>query len=202
MSGSYSTCKQESRACGHQPRTPHCGVAAIPLLCDQTLFSPIPVRNVTMLPTSPVPFPAFRLRAASLAERRRLLAACRSLRRQTPRHCPLAAAHLDQAPTAPTRESRPAGVLHAPPAATPHRDCAGNNRDLRVAALRVEEASATFRIQRSDRFPAMGVGAQGGRARVPGDLNMSADRRWAAKTPGRVGFLDHLGTGSVVGSAT
>jgi NodT family efflux transporter outer membrane factor (OMF) lipoprotein len=48
-----------------------------------------------------------------------------------------------------------------------------NNRDLRVAALRVEEASATFRIQRSDRFPAMGVGAQGGRARVPGDLNMS-----------------------------
>jgi outer membrane protein TolC len=33
-----------------------------------------------------------------------------------------------------------------------------------VAALRVEEASAAFRIQRSDRFPAVGVGAQGGRA--------------------------------------
>ncbi|MCE0734086.1 efflux transporter outer membrane subunit [Halomonas sp. G15] len=47
-----------------------------------------------------------------------------------------------------------------------------NNRDLRLAALRVEEASAAFRIQRSDRFPAVGVGTQGGRARIPGDLNM------------------------------
>lgn len=46
-----------------------------------------------------------------------------------------------------------------------------NNRDLRVAALRVEEARAAFQIQRADQFPGLGLGAQGARARVPGDLN-------------------------------
>lgn len=46
-----------------------------------------------------------------------------------------------------------------------------NNRDLRLAALRVAEAGAAFRIQRSDRFPGVGVNAQGGRARVPADLS-------------------------------
>ncbi len=46
-----------------------------------------------------------------------------------------------------------------------------NNRDLRLAALRVAEASAAFRIQRSDRFPSVGVGAQGGRSRIPADLS-------------------------------
>lgn len=48
-----------------------------------------------------------------------------------------------------------------------------HNRDLRQAALRVEEARAAFRIQRSDRFPELTVGAQGARSRVPGDLNTS-----------------------------
>lgn len=48
-----------------------------------------------------------------------------------------------------------------------------NNRDLRLAALRVEEARATFRIQRADRFPGVGLGSQAVRARVPGDLNIS-----------------------------
>lgn len=48
-----------------------------------------------------------------------------------------------------------------------------NNRDLRVAMLHVEEARAIFQIQRSDLFPEIRVGAQGTRARVPGDLNMS-----------------------------
>ena len=47
----------------------------------------------------------------------------------------------------------------------------GNNRDLRVAALRAEEARAAFQIQRADQFPGLGLGAQGARARVPGDLN-------------------------------
>ena len=46
-----------------------------------------------------------------------------------------------------------------------------NNRDLRVAALRTAEASAAFNIQRSEQFPTIGLGAQGARARVPGDLN-------------------------------
>lgn len=48
-----------------------------------------------------------------------------------------------------------------------------NNRDLRVAILRVEEARAVFQIQRSALFPEIRVGAQGARGRVPGDLNMS-----------------------------
>ena len=47
----------------------------------------------------------------------------------------------------------------------------GNNRDLRVAALRAEEARAAFQIQRADQFPGLGLGVQGARARVPGDLN-------------------------------
>ncbi|MQT47890.1 MULTISPECIES: efflux transporter outer membrane subunit [Pseudomonas] len=46
-----------------------------------------------------------------------------------------------------------------------------NNRDLRLALLRVEEARASYAIQRSDQFPTLGIDAQGGRARVPGDLN-------------------------------
>ncbi|THF61700.1 efflux transporter outer membrane subunit [Pseudothauera rhizosphaerae] len=50
-----------------------------------------------------------------------------------------------------------------------------NNRDLRTAALRVDEARAAFRIQRADRFPGIDVGAQGARARTPGDLNVSGD---------------------------
>ncbi|WP_051303443.1 efflux transporter outer membrane subunit [Comamonas composti] len=48
-----------------------------------------------------------------------------------------------------------------------------NNRDLRIAALRAEEARAAFQIQRSEQFPTIGIGGQGGRARVPGDLNVT-----------------------------
>jgi len=48
-----------------------------------------------------------------------------------------------------------------------------NNRDLRVAALRVDEARSAFRIQRGERFPEISVGGQGARSRLPGDLNAS-----------------------------
>jgi NodT family efflux transporter outer membrane factor (OMF) lipoprotein len=48
-----------------------------------------------------------------------------------------------------------------------------NNRDLRVALLRVEEARAAHQIQRADLFPQVNAGVQGARARVPGDLNLS-----------------------------
>ena len=46
-----------------------------------------------------------------------------------------------------------------------------NNRDLRVAALRVAEARATYGIQRADRFP--GLVGQGGldRSRTPANLS-------------------------------
>ena len=48
-----------------------------------------------------------------------------------------------------------------------------NNRDLRLAALRVAEARAAYGIQRADRLPTVGVGGQATRSRVPGDLNIS-----------------------------
>ncbi len=48
-----------------------------------------------------------------------------------------------------------------------------NNRDLRRALLRVEEARALYGIQRADQFPTVGVQADGSRSRVPGDLNLT-----------------------------
>lgn len=42
-----------------------------------------------------------------------------------------------------------------------------NNRDLQVALLRVEEARATYAIQRSDLFPAIDAGGQATRGRTP-----------------------------------
>lgn len=48
-----------------------------------------------------------------------------------------------------------------------------HNRDLRSAALRVEEARAAWGIQRADLLPAAGLGVDASRARVPGDLNLS-----------------------------
>ncbi len=48
-----------------------------------------------------------------------------------------------------------------------------NNRDLRTAMLRVEEARAIYGIQRADQLPSIAATANGSRARIPGDLNMS-----------------------------
>lgn len=48
-----------------------------------------------------------------------------------------------------------------------------NNRDLRLALLRVEEARAVYGIQRAAQFPSLAVAGQGARSRVPGDLNVS-----------------------------
>lgn len=45
------------------------------------------------------------------------------------------------------------------------------NRDLRVAALDVEAARATYRIARADLFPEVDGGASGTRARTPADLS-------------------------------
>lgn len=50
-----------------------------------------------------------------------------------------------------------------------------NNRDLRIAAQRVEETRAMYGIQRADRVPAIDVNAAGTRARVPGDLTISGE---------------------------
>nr|WP_304488817.1 AdeC/AdeK/OprM family multidrug efflux complex outer membrane factor [Bordetella sp. 15P40C-2] len=45
------------------------------------------------------------------------------------------------------------------------------NRDLRVAALNVEQARAQYRIQRADALPSVGVGGEGSVQRVPADLS-------------------------------
>ena len=46
-----------------------------------------------------------------------------------------------------------------------------HNRDLRLAALRVQEARAAYGIQRAERLPAIGLSGAASRARVPGSLN-------------------------------
>ncbi|MDO9313147.1 MAG: efflux transporter outer membrane subunit [Burkholderiaceae bacterium] len=48
-----------------------------------------------------------------------------------------------------------------------------NNRELRAALLRVEEARAAYGIQHADRLPTIGVAFDSVRARVPGDLNVT-----------------------------
>lgn len=45
------------------------------------------------------------------------------------------------------------------------------NTQLRTAVLRVQEAQAAYGIQRSDRRPALGLGAEASRVRTPADLN-------------------------------
>lgn len=48
-----------------------------------------------------------------------------------------------------------------------------NNRDLRTAVLRVQEARAVHGIQRAEQFPTVGAQAGLERARVPADLNLT-----------------------------
>ncbi len=79
-----------------------------------------------------------------------------------------------------------------------------NNRDLRTAALRVEEARARHAIQRAERLPAVAVSADGSRSRTPGDLSIGglpmtagqyqvgfAMNTWELDFWGRVRSLQH-----------
>ncbi len=47
-----------------------------------------------------------------------------------------------------------------------------NNRDLRIAVARVEQARAQYGVQRGELFPQIGAGIQGTRQRTPSDLAM------------------------------
>ncbi|WP_269768324.1 efflux transporter outer membrane subunit [Bordetella genomosp. 13] len=47
-----------------------------------------------------------------------------------------------------------------------------NNRDLRVAVQRVEEARAQYGVQRAQQWPTIGAGIQGTRQRLPRDLRV------------------------------
>lgn len=64
----------------------------------------------------------------------------------------------------------------------------GNNRDLRGALLRVEEARAAYGIQRAERFPAVSMGLDAARARVPADLSVSGERGIGSQFQLGVGF--------------
>ena len=72
-----------------------------------------------------------------------------------------------------------------------------NNRDLRVAALNIEQARAQYRIQRADPFPT--IGATGGQSaqRLPGDLSGSGNADVFRQYSATVGFsayeLDFFG---------
>lgn len=46
-----------------------------------------------------------------------------------------------------------------------------NNRDLRIAALRIEEARGAYRIQRADRLPTLNASLGASRSRTPGFAN-------------------------------
>src|SRR5690606_16106173 len=50
-----------------------------------------------------------------------------------------------------------------------------NNRDLRVAALRIEEARSLYDIQWADRVPNLDIAATGQRARVPASLSTTGN---------------------------
>lgn len=47
-----------------------------------------------------------------------------------------------------------------------------NNRDLRIALQRVEEARAQYGVQRGEQFPSIGLGAQGTRQHVPQNMRV------------------------------
>ena len=50
-----------------------------------------------------------------------------------------------------------------------------NNRDLRIAALNIEQARAQYRIRRADLFPAIGMTGAQNAQRLPGDLTSSGE---------------------------
>lgn len=50
-----------------------------------------------------------------------------------------------------------------------------NNRDLRITALRIEEARAQYNIQSADLLPTLNASAGGSRSRTPGSLTLSGN---------------------------
>lgn len=107
-----------------------------------------------------------------------LLAGCASM---AP---PLDAPALPVAATYPTAQPTTAGTPNAadiawreafgdPALRSLIAQALAHNRDLRTAVLRVQEARASYAIQRADGLPTLAASGQGTRARTPGDLNAS-----------------------------
>lgn len=55
------------------------------------------------------------------------------------------------------------------------RSALENNRDLRAASLRVQEARAAWGIQSGEGWPTLAIGAANGRARVPSGLSLTGE---------------------------
>jgi outer membrane protein, multidrug efflux system len=76
----------------------------------------------------------------------------------------------EQGATAPT--AMPWTTFYADPRLRQMQELAcANNRDLRVAALTVDKAMATYRIQRSELLPQVNLSALGSKERVPASLS-------------------------------
>jgi len=67
-----------------------------------------------------------------------------------------------------------------------------NNRDLRVAALRVEQTRAQYRIQRAALFPSLDLDASGTRQRTPETVSLTGDARTATTYDVSVGAAYEL----------
>ncbi|HNE59607.1 MAG TPA: efflux transporter outer membrane subunit [Ottowia sp.] len=63
-----------------------------------------------------------------------------------------------------------------------------HNPDLRTAVLRVQEARATYGVQRSAQLPTVGVGLDASRTRTPGDLSPSGSAVTANQFQASVGI--------------
>jgi multidrug efflux system outer membrane protein len=98
------------------------------------------------------------------------LAGCRSM---APKYVPPALPVTDSYGTAATSTTQPAYAIAwrdyfaDPQLQSLIARALENNRDLRRAVLRVEQARAAYRIQRSEEFPTAGVGGIGTRGRAP-----------------------------------
>jgi multidrug efflux system outer membrane protein len=66
-----------------------------------------------------------------------------------------------------------------------------NNRDLRVAALNVQQAQAQYRIQRSELLPTADVGGSLQRQRTPGDLSRTGRPNIASQYDVSVGVTSY-----------
>ena len=92
----------------------------------------------------------------------------------------------DERPVAPIAPAYPLAPAAQMPASAPASDIEGhsyfgderlkrlidvalkNNRDLRIAALSIEQARAQYQIRRADQFPTVGIGASGSRQPIGG----------------------------------
>jgi len=118
------------------------------------------------------------LRAVSAALALLLAGGCMSLAPDYRRpEAPVAAAYREPAPAAPGNPSAAQTAWRDYFASPALRQLIAaaleNNRDLRLALSRVEEARALYGVERAGQFPSLAAQAQGERGRVPGDLNLT-----------------------------